>query len=206
MWEGASSLLYGCCCPVRGRIFSTVQVEALRIRFDHVLLLLSVCLDPWEVIAEQMRSALPWRTYARLRQVSMVPLCSSPKSCPFFSFSVMLIPNLVQGCDVEEAMLGIRALWLPELRWFALQLDIWAASVVDFSHDPSAPDLALSCGLEWKESRWSHWERKHCVLLPRACLLEIHHLAAACSYGSVPCACWQWPLWLLQDHISGAPA
>ena len=40
-------------------------------------------------------------------------------------------------------MLGIRALWLPELRWFALQF-IWAASVVEFSQDPSAPDLALS--------------------------------------------------------------
>lgn len=43
---------------------------------------------------------------------------------PFSPF--LLIPNLVQGCDVEEAMLGIRALWLPELRWFALQLEIWA--------------------------------------------------------------------------------
>ena len=41
-----------------GRVFSTVQVDALRIRFDHILLPLSVCLDPWEVIAEQMRSVL----------------------------------------------------------------------------------------------------------------------------------------------------
>ena len=105
----------------------------------------------------------------------------------------------------RRLMLGIRALWLPELRWFALQFEIWAASVVDFSQHPSAPDLALSWCLEWKEPRWSHWERNHYVLLPRACLLEIQHLAAACFYGSVPCACWQWLLWLIQDHTSGAP-
>ena len=34
-----------------GRVFSTLQI-ALRIMFDHILLPLSVCLDPQEVIAE----------------------------------------------------------------------------------------------------------------------------------------------------------
>lgn len=116
----------------------------------------------------------------------MVPLQVAQSLVPFSPFSVMLIPGLVHGCDVEEANVRHQGFGLPELRWFALQLEIWAASVVDLSQDPSAPDLALSCGLEWKEPRWSHWERNHCVLLLRACLLEIHHLAAASSYGSVP--------------------
>lgn len=35
-----------------GRVFSTLQVEALRIMFDHILLPLSMCLDPQEVIVE----------------------------------------------------------------------------------------------------------------------------------------------------------
>ena len=38
---------------------------------------------------------------------------------------------------------------------------IWAASVANFSQDASAPDLALSCGVEWAEPGLSGWERTH---------------------------------------------
>ena len=76
----------------------------------------------------------------------MVPLQVAQSLVLFSPFSFMLIPGLVQGCDVEEANVRHQGFGLPELRWFALQLEIWAASVVDLSQDPSAPDLALSCG------------------------------------------------------------
>ena len=46
-------LVLGYLKPVQdaSRVFSTLQI-ALRIMFDHILLPLSVCLDPQEVIAE----------------------------------------------------------------------------------------------------------------------------------------------------------
>ena len=41
----------------------------------------------------------------------------------------------------------------------------WAASVVVFSQDLSAPDPALSFGVEWAGPGWSHYEMNHCMLL-----------------------------------------
>ena len=47
----------------------------------------------------------------------------------------------------------------------ALLTEIWAASVAVFSQYLSAPDVVLSCGVEWAELGCSQWERNHCVLL-----------------------------------------
>lgn len=53
--------------------------------------------------------------------------------------------------------LGIEVVVLPS--------EILAAPVADFSQELSAPDLVLSCGVQWAEQVCSLWERTHCVLL-----------------------------------------
>ena len=62
--------------------------------------------------------------------------------------------------------------------------DIRVASVSDLSQDLSAPDPVLSCSMQWAGPGYSCWETNWCVLLPRACLPEIQHLAAAPSCGA----------------------
>ena len=87
-----------------GRVFSTLQVEALRIMFDHILLPLNECIDPQEVIAWSQ-----WGLHCHEGPMHDLGRCPwfhsvvTQSRVPFSPFSVMLIPDLVQRCDVEEA-------------------------------------------------------------------------------------------------------
>ena len=67
--------------------------------------------------------------------------------------------------------LGIRALWLQESRWLCLALWTCVPGSVDLcawlSQDLSAPDLGLSCSVEWAELGHSCRDTNHHVLLPR---------------------------------------
>ena len=63
----------------------------------------------------------------------------------------------------------------------ALPPEVWAASMVVFSQSSlSAPDVVLSCDVEWVEPVCSCWETNCCVLV------------SAPSYGATRYACWQY--------------
>ena len=76
-------------------------------------------------------------------------------------FSVVFVPDLVQGCGVEEAGVADQVIVAAGTEVAALLPETWAASVAVSSQDPSASELALSCSVEWAELGPSHWAVKH---------------------------------------------
>ena len=109
-------------------------------RFNQAPLPLSAYHGPKEVIAEASEACSVTDDLC----TACVGICGSTQKKPkVTSLSVLLVPDLVQGCIVEEAGPGGRSIVATGIEVAALPPEIWAASLAVFSQDLSAPDLVL---------------------------------------------------------------
>ena len=161
-WDFLSSQVAVAVCQVLD-LLPVARVKTLRDRLDQPPLPLSACPDTkWGACWSKCDPC----TYRRpMHDLWRCPWLHSEAAWACIPSPVVIIPDLVQGCSVENAEARGQGTVAAGSELAVLLSKIWAVSVAFFSQ-PCLPQIQL-CTEVWSGWSWGalNWERNRWVLL-----------------------------------------